>query len=207
MRYGIHYMYSNACSLLENKSTNSSVGFAIMYSKFVDICRNYVMGNKEHGILLRDVYYSKIYLNKSFKNYEGIFFGSSYFNFLKNNYILRNFIAVKISNGSMDNKIWKNNFIDNILQIQLTDNRLLIWSNEKIGNYWSHYIGINRNSYFFIGKKFYASLITDWLVTIYPSMKIIFKSPVMLLLQRIENTFPSIRGSAVIDLFPLLFPW
>lgn len=206
-RYGIHYMYSNACSLILNKSNNSSVGFAIMYSKFLDIFDNYVMENKEHGILLRDVYYSKVYLNKSFRNYEGIFFGSSYFNKLKNNYILRNFIAIKISNGIVENKVWKNNFIDNKIQIQLTDNRIFIWSNEDIGNYWSHYVGFNKNSFYLIGKKFYSSLISDWLITVYPSTKIVFKNPVMMLFQQFENTFPSVRSSAIVDFFPLLLPW
>lgn len=210
-RYGIHYMYSNACSLIANRNTNSSVGFAIMFSKFVCILNNFVTGNKEHGILLRDIFYSTIYFNKSFKNYEGIFFGSSYYNKLKNNFIFKNFIAVKVSNGSNTNKIWKNNFVDNRIQFQLIDTRLFLWSSEKIGNYWSHYNSFHfRNFdvyYLLIGKKFYASFISDWLLSIYPHMRLIFNSPILILLQRIENTFPSLRDSAVLDYYPLLFLW
>lgn len=205
-RYGIHYMYSNSCSLVSNKISNSSAGAAIMYSKFVDITNNYVTESKEHGILIRDVLYSFIFVNKTFKNYEGIFFGSSYYNNIIGNDMIRNFIAVKISNGSDENSIVKNNFIDNKIQVQLLDNRTFFWNGFSEGNFWTHFVGVEKEKKGIGIKPFHVTLVSDWLIAFYPNMKLIFNSPIMLLLQKIENQFPVICKSVVIDKYPLIRP-
>lgn len=207
-RYGIHYMYSNSCSIVNNKIKHSSAGAAIMYSKFVDIINNFVMESKEHGLLVRDVLHSTILNNKTFKNYEGVYFGGSYYNKILENDIIRNFIAVKVSNGTNENIFYKNNFIDNKIQVQLIDNKIFIWSFGSEGNYWSHFIGPAHKTLYGVGnKKFYVTTISDWLTGVYPNTKMIFNSPVMGLLEKIENQFPAIRKSAIIDNFPLLRPY
>lgn len=207
-RYGIHYMYSNSCSIINNKVMHSSAGAAVMYSKFVDIVGNFVMGSKEHGLLVRDVLYSLILNNKTFKNYEGICFSGSYYNKITGNDISRNFIAIKVSNCTNENIFFRNNFIDNKIQVQLIDNKIYIWSFDCMGNFWSHFVGVEHKTLVGVGsRKFYVTIISDWLISVYPNTKMIFNSPVMSLLQKIEDQFPAIRKSAIIDNFPLIRPF
>mgnify|MGYP001568389247 FL=1 len=206
-RFCIHYMYSHNCLIKKNQLISSSVGTAIMYSKFVKIYDNFSIYNKEHGFLFRDVLYSKITYNKSLYNADGFFLGSSYYNNINSNNFIKNSIAAKVSNGSSYNDVYKNNFIENRQQIKYLDSKFIYWNINNIGNYWSHYVGWDLNCDGIGDKKFYVTNISDWLIFSYPILRIIFKSPSMILLQKIENQFPAFRKAAIIDNYPLMRPF
>lgn len=205
-RFGVHYMYSDDCKVIGNTTTNSNIGAAIMYSKRLHITNNILKNNKGHGLLLRDVLYSEIIGNSSERNGDGIYLGSSYYNLIRNNHFVRNTIAAQVSNGSKDNDVYNNNFIKNKLQVKFLDSKSIIWSGYKRGNYWSHYVGLDRNRDGIGDKEFYVTNVVDWLAFSFPVLKIILHSPAMLLLQRIENQFPVVRRAAIIDKYPLMRP-
>jgi nitrous oxidase accessory protein len=199
-------MYSHNCVIKRNQLIYSSVGAAIMYSKFVKIYDNFSIYNKEHGFLFRDVLYSKIIYNKALYNADGIFLGSCYYNNINNNNFIKNSVAAKVSNGSSYNDVYKNNFIENKQQVKYLDAKFIYWNIHDVGNYWSHYVGWDLNCDGIGDKKFYVTNISDWLIFSYPILRIIFKSPAMLLLQKIENQFPAFRKAAIIDNYPLMNP-
>ncbi|QQG46856.1 MAG: right-handed parallel beta-helix repeat-containing protein [Candidatus Azosocius agrarius] len=205
-RFCVHYMYSHNCLIKGNNLISSSVGTAIMYSKFVKIYNNFSIYNREHGFLFRDILYSKIIYNKSLYNSDGIFLGSSYYNSINNNNFIKNSVAAKVSNGSSYNDVYKNNFIENKQQIKYLDAKFIYWNINNVGNYWSHYIGWDLNFDGIGDKKFYVTNISDWLIFSYPILRIVFKNPSMVLLQKIENQFPAFRKAAIIDNFPLMRP-
>ncbi|HIH2762645.1 MAG TPA: nitrous oxide reductase family maturation protein NosD [Candidatus Azoamicus sp. MARI] len=205
-RFGIHYMFSNKSNVVSNITTDSLIGIAIMYSKYVDLINNFTYSNIDHGLFFRDVLYSRILKNKSLYNTDGILLGNSYFNDIINNDIIKNNIGIKIYSGSDENLIYDNNIISNKLQVQLLDNRRLIWNSTKIGNFWSHYIGWDINMDNIGDKKFYVTNISDWLLFSYPILRIMFNSPALILLQKIENQFPAFRKFSVIDNYPLMRP-
>lgn len=204
VRFGIHYMFSNKCNVLSNLVTDSMIGIAVMYSKYVDIINNFIYCNVTHGLFFRDVLYSKIFKNKSLYNRDGILLGDSYFNDFINNDIIKNNVGIKVYSGSDDNLIFLNNFISNLLQVQFLDSRKLIWNYLKIGNYWSHYIGWDLNFDGIGDRCFYVTNISDWLISVYPVLKLIFNSPGLVLLQKIENQFPAFRKFSIIDNYPLM---
>ena len=205
-RFGIHYMYNNKCNIISNKIIKSLVGTAIMYSNLVKILNNFIYKNKDHGIFLRNVYYSKIINNKSIYNQDGIFVGGSSFNNIIKNKFIKNKTAVKISITENTDIAYWNNFIENKTQVKFINDIPIIWSGNKHGNYWSHYIGIDNNKDNIGDTIFYVTNISDWLSNNFPILKIIIKSPAMEMLQKFENQFPAIRKSALIDKYPLMTP-
>ncbi len=206
VRFGIHYMFSNKCNVVSNMVADSLIGIAIMYSKYVDLINNLTYFNIDHGLFFRDVLYSRILKNKSLYNTDGILLGSSYFNDIINNDIVKNSIGVKVYSGSDENLVYENNFISNRLQVQFLDNRKIVWNSKKLGNFWSHYIGWDLNMDDIGDKKFYVTNISDWLIFSYPILKIMFNSPALVLLQKIENQFPAFRKCSIVDNYPLMRP-
>jgi len=206
VRFGIHYMFSNKCNVISNIITESLIGTAIMYSKYVDLINNLIYSNVDHGLFFRDVLYSRILVNKSLYNIDGIYLGSSYYNDIINNDIIKNNIGIKVSNGSNGNLVYYNNIISNRLQVQFLDYKTIIWNSRDSGNYWSHYIGWDLNMDNIGDKKFYITSFSDKLVSSYPILRVMFNSPGLVLLQKIENQFPAFRKSSIIDNYPLMRP-
>lgn len=204
VRFGIHYMFSDKCNVISNVITESLIGIAIMYSKYVDLINNLSYSNIDHGLFFRDVLYSRIIRNKSLYNNSAILIGNSYFNDIINNDIIKNNIGIKVYSGSNENLVYDNNFIINRLQIQFLDNDKLIWNSNNIGNFWSHYLGWDCNADNIGDKIFYVTNINDWLLFSYPILNIMFKSPAIILLQKIENQFPTFRKCSIIDKYPII---
>ncbi len=205
-RFAVHYMFSHKCNIFSNSMIKSLVGSAVMYSKYVDLFNNFVFLNISHGLFFRDVLFSRILKNKSLYNSDGLFIGSSYYNDIINNDIVKNFVGTKISNGSNENLVYDNNFIINKLQVKFLDNKTIIWNSNKIGNFWSHYVGWDINMDNIGDKKFYVTNISNWLIFSYPIIRLIFNSPSLVLLQKIENQFPALRKASIVDNYPLMSP-
>jgi len=186
--------------------SDSLIGIAVMYSKYVDLINNFSYLNINHGLFFRDVLYSRILRNKSLYNTDGILLGNSYYNDVINNDIMKNNIGIKVYSGSDENLVYDNNFISNRLQAQFLDNKKIIWNSKRIGNFWSHYIGWDLNMDNIGDKKFYVTNICDWLIFSYPILRVMFDSPALILLQKIENQFPAFRRYSIVDNYPLMRP-
>ena len=206
VRFGIHYMFSNKCNVVSNMISDSLIGIAVMYSKYVDLINNFSYFNINHGLFFRDVLYSRILKNKSLYNTDGVLLGNSYFNDIINNDIIKNNIGIKVYSGSDENLVYDNNFISNRWQAQLLDNKKVIWNSKKIGNFWSHYIGWDLNMDNVGDKSFYVTSISDWLIFSYPILRVMFNSPALSLLRKIENQFPAFRKYSIVDNYPLMRP-
>jgi nitrous oxidase accessory protein len=205
-RFGIHYMYSHRCRVIGNHVRKSAVGAAIMYSKELVVSKNHLIDNDMHGILFRDVLYSLIEGNVSERNADGLFLGSSYFNVIRRNRFARNELAAHVSNGSKDNEVTENDFIDNRQQVRFLDMKSITWNGESRGNYWSHYVGWDRDRNGIGDTRFLVTRLSDRLTYNFPVLRVILESPSMQLLQRIENQFPVIRRGVIIDQYPLIRP-
>ena len=52
VRFGVHYMYTNASEVSGNVSIGNNVGYAIMYSKDLRVVGNLSDGDRDHGLML-----------------------------------------------------------------------------------------------------------------------------------------------------------
>ncbi|MDH5229803.1 MAG: nitrous oxide reductase family maturation protein NosD [Gammaproteobacteria bacterium] len=202
VRFGIHYMYNDDNTIEGNKICDSMVGLAMMYSKRLQIKNNQALNNKNHGILFRSIYDSTIENNIASNNNKGFFLNDSSFNQFQANLLQHNKTGVHVTAGSEDNIVFANDFVNNPIQINYTQQKNQFWDNKQRGNYWSDYLGWDFNQDSTGDKVYYASNRVDQLVFQYPQVKLLAQSPVVILLQNIESKFPILRPPTVVDRFP-----
>ncbi|NKB67086.1 MAG: nitrous oxide reductase family maturation protein NosD [Candidatus Latescibacteria bacterium] len=198
-RFAIHYMYSHANQIIGNRADSSSVGIALMYSKNLQVLDNQVHGCHTHGILLRNLYYSRIADNRTWGNEDGFFFSGCNYDTLTANLVTQNALGLLVSD-SRDNAVYGNAISDNAQQLSYQDNKATAWE----GNYWSDYLGWDRNGDGIGDKKHYPADIASYLVYRFPTVRLVMHSPAMKLLQGLEAQFPVIRPPGVVELKPLM---
>ena len=202
-RFAIHYMYAHGNQVVGNVTDSSSVGIALMYSKGIQVTGNRVDHGRTHGILLRNLYYSRIEGNETRHSRDGLFFSGCSFDTLRANLVVGNQIGIQISD-SPDNEVTGNAFVDNDEQLSFQDNTTLVWDSEAGGNYWSDYIGWDRNGDGIGDKRHFPSDIAAYLVRRFPVTRLVLHSPAMLVLQGLEAQFPVMRPPGLWDVHPLM---
>ena len=206
VRFGVHYMYNDNNRVTGNVTCNSMVGQALMFSKRLVINNNAVINNKDHGMLLRAIYDSKINGNIAYGNNKGIFVNDSDFNEITDNWLENNAIGVAVMAGAENTKVLGNNFISNSVQVLFSWRYSLYWNDEQGGNYWSDHLGWDYDSDGIADRIYYASNRMDHLMHRHPKMRLLALSPVIQLLQALETRFPVLRTASVIDQKPAMQP-
>ncbi len=206
VRFGIHYMYNDNNQVTDNITCNSTVGQAMMFSKRLVINHNAVINNKDHGMLLRAIYDSRIHGNIAYGNNKGIFINDSDFNEITGNWVEHNAIGITIMAGAENTRVVGNNFVSNPVQVLFSWRFSLYWNDETRGNYWSDYLGWDYDSDGIGDKIYYASNQMDHLMYRHPKMRLLALSPVIQLLQALETRFPVLRSASVIDKKPAMRP-
>lgn len=205
-RFAIHYMYAHGNQVIDNDTDSTSVGIALMYSKHITVRNNQVRNGRTHGMLLRNLYNSRIEANDVRSSQDGLFFSGCYQDTLRANWIVANEIGIQVSD-SKDNLLVANAFIDNQVQLVYEGYSQVTWAGgEEGGNYWSDYIGWDRNGDGIGDKRHYPSDIASYLVGRFPAVRLVLHSPAMLLLQGLESQFPVMRPPGVMEAQPLMRP-
>jgi nitrous oxidase accessory protein len=202
-RFAIHYMYSHANQVVGNHTDSSSVGIALMYSKALLVQDNQVRASRNHGILLRNLYYSRITGNRTTQNKDGFFFSGCSYDTLDGNFVSANETGIHVSD-SADNLVTGNAFVDNDEQLNYQDNSILVWDSEQGGNYWSDYVGWDRNGDGLGDRPHHPTDISSYLVQRFPAIRLVLHSPAMALLRGLESRFPVIRPPGVREPRPLM---
>lgn len=198
-RFAIHYMYSHANRVIGNRTDSSSVGIALMYSKHLQVLDNRARGNHTHGIMLRNLYYSRIAGNITTDNADGFFFSGCNYDTLAGNLVAGNALGILVSD-SKDNVVSGNAFKDNREQLSYQNYSSLQWQ----GNYWSDYLGWDRDGDGVGDKQHYPADIASYLVYRYPAVRLVMHSPAMKILQGLEAQFPVLRAPGVVETRPLM---
>ena len=205
-RFAIHYMYSHGNRVIENSTDSSSVGIALMYSKRIRVLRNRVRNARNHGMLLRNLYDSRIERNDVRLSKDGFFFSGCFADTLAGNWIAANDIGIQVSD-SPQNLLIDNAFVGNRQQLVYEGYSHIVWEGgENGGNYWSDYVGWDRDGDGIGDKQHYPSDIASHLVGRFPALRLVLHSPAMLLLQGLESQFPMMRPPGVVEARPLMRP-
>ncbi len=206
VRFGIHYMYNDNNRVTGNTTCNSTVGQAMMFSKRLVINHNAMINNRDHGMLLRAIYDSKIHGNIAYGNNKGIFINDSDFNEITGNWVEGNAVGIAVMAGAENTQVVGNNFVSNPVQVLFSWRFSLYWNNEERGNYWSDYLGWDYDGDGIGDRIYYASNRMDHLMHRHPKMRLLALSPVIQLLQALETRFPVLRSASVIDKKPAMHP-
>ena len=218
MRYGVHYMFSNRNRVLDNLTERTRTGYALMQSRQLTVIGNRSIKDQNYGILMNYITYSTLHDNlvvdvqpgatdgdTMISGAEGkaLFIYNSLFNKLHDNRFERSALGIHLTAGSEDNQIHSNAFIDNRQQVKYVAIRTQEWSHEGRGNFWSDYLGWDRND---DGRGDVPYDNVDRLLWMYPQVRLLMNSPSIELLRWVQRAFPVIKSPGVQDTHPLMQP-
>ena len=218
LRYGIHYMYSMN-NLLENNTTRRTrTGYALMQSKRLRVINNRSINDENYGILMNFITQSEIKGNVVTDVSQGqtggvaiigaegkaVFIYNSLYNTFEGNYFGNSNIGIHLTAGSEDNQIYANAFENNQRQVKYVATRTQEWSQNDSGNYWSDYLGWDRNQDGIGDIPYEPNDNVDRLLWKYPEAKILIFSPAVDVLRWVQEAFPVVKAAGVTDSHPLM---
>lgn len=205
VRYGTHYMNSHHNRWENNESFHNRGGLAIMMARDQIVRNNRAWGNSDHGIMLRTLQDSVIEGNIVAGNARGFFIYDAEFNVLRNNLVVDNTVGAHVWAGSKNNEVEGNDFISNREQVRHIAARDELWG-VKEGNYWSNYLGWDRNGDGRGDVPYEANDLVDRLSWQHPMMKLLLASPAVQTLRLVGQQFPLLRAPSIVDPQPHMQP-
>lgn len=206
LRYGLHFMFSNNDSYIDNTFTDNGAGVAVMFSNHISMFRNLFSMNRgasAYGLLLKEISDGAIKDNIFENNTTGILMeGTNRLHIIKNNFF-KNGYALRVQASCSNNTVHDNNFNSNTFDVATNGSLVL---NNFDGNYWDKYEGydLKRDG---IGDVPYRPVSLFSMVTEnIPIASIFIKSLIVFLLDRSEKIIPSITPENLVDNKPLMKP-
>jgi nitrous oxidase accessory protein len=215
-RYGLHFMYSDNVFVRGNRLQNNSVGAFLMYSANLTVQQNtfaYNQGSSGYGLALKDMdgvvvednllvgNTTGLYLDNSPSLYEG-------YNTFTGNVFAYNNVGVAALPAVERNLFQRNTFLKNLQQVGVNGREMTsrnLWSQDGVGNYWSDYVGYDRDGdgagdIIYRSDKLFQSLANR-----YPVIKLFQFSPAAQAIEFTGSAFPVLRPTPlVIDDAPLM---
>lgn len=223
LRYGVHYMYSYSNEVVDNLTHDTRTGYALMQSKYLTVTGNRSVGDGNYGILMNYITDSLIAGNEVREVQRGtspntgagaiigaegkaLFMYNSLFNEIRDNLFSGAEIGIHMTAGSEDNSIHGNAFVDNRTQVKYVNNRMQEWSRDGAGNYWSDYLGWDRNEDGLGDTAYEPNDAVDKVLWKYPLAKLLLNSPAVQTLRWVQSEFPVFRPQGVRDSHPRMVP-
>ncbi len=204
-RYGTHYMNSYHNLWEDNDTFYNRGGLALMEVREQVVRGNRAWGNSDHGIMLRTLQDSVIEGNVVAGNNRGFFIYDVEYIKLNDNLVVDNTVGVHLSAGSTRNEVEGNDFIANREQVRYVGARDERWGQQR-GNYWSNYLGWDRNNDGLGDVQYEANDMVDRLTWRHPAIKLLLASPAVQALRLVGQQFPVLRVPSVVDPHPRMRP-
>ena len=204
-RYGTHYMNSYYNLWEDNDTYLNRGGLALMEVRDQVVRNNRAWGNSDHGIMLRTMQDSVIENNVVANNGRGFFIYDVEYIQLKNNLVAGNTVGVHLSAGSTRNAVEGNDFVGNREQVRYVGARDERWGTQS-GNYWSNYLGWDRDGNGMGDVPYEANDMVDRLTWRHPAIKLLLASPAVQALRLVGQQFPVLRVPTVVDPKPRMQP-
>lgn len=221
LRYGVHYMFSHENRVIANTTRRTRTGYALMQSRKLTVIGNRSEQDQNYGILMNYITYSTLKDNvvtdvergdtggdSMISGGEGkaLFIYNSLFNTIENNHFLRSEMGIHLTAGSENNHIVGNAFVGNQQQVKYVAVRTQEWSVDGRGNYWSDYLGWDRDDDGLGDIAYEPNDNVDRLLWMYPQVRLLMNSPSMEVLRWVQRAFPVIKSPGVQDSHPLMKP-
>jgi nitrous oxidase accessory protein len=204
LRYGLHFMFSDSCLYRRNRFRENRAGVAVMYSRFITMEENRFednWGSSVFGLLLKDIYRSRIRLNVFVHNTVGMYVEGSDHNVVDSNRFERNGWALRLMASAQRNVFRANSFVANTFDLSTNSTRSF---NELRGNYWSRYRGYDLDGDGYGDVPFHPVGLFALLVERFPPVVLFLHSLLVELLELAERVFPVLTPAAIVDPQPLM---
>ncbi len=204
-RYGTHYMNSYRNLWEGNDSWHNRGGLALMEVRDQTVRGNRAWDNSDHGIMLRTIQDAVVEDNVVAGNARGFFIYDAEYNTLRDNLVVDNVVGVHLWAGSKNNRVEGNDFVGNREQVRYIGARDEPWGGER-GNFWSNYLGWDRDGDGRGDVPFEANDLVDRLTWRYPLAQLLLASPAIQTLRLVGRQFPVLRAPSVVDRAPRMQP-
>ena len=204
IRYGLHFMFSNDDTYLNNTFRNNGAGVAVMYSKKVRMENNHFeqnWGPSAYGILLKDISDSYILHNTFLRNTVGIHLEGTSRIEIEKNIFRENGWALKVQASCENNSFYKNNFTSNSFDVGTNGSISL---NKFYNNYWDKYDGYDINKDGIGDIPYHPVSMYSMIVEQNPYALMLFRSFTVQLLDKAEKTIPSLTPENLTDEKPMM---
>jgi nitrous oxidase accessory protein len=205
VRYGTHYMNSYHNVWEDNDVYRNRTGLALMETRDQIVRNNRAWGNSDSGIMLRTIQDSVIENNVVAGNQRGFFIYDAEYNVIRNNLVVDNDVGAHVWAGSIHNEVDGNDFVRNRQQVRYVAAKDERWG-VKRGNYWSNYVGWDRDGNGIGDVPYEANDVVDRLIWRLPVVKLLLNSPAIDTLRLIAQQFPLLRAPSIVDAKPRMQP-
>lgn len=207
LRFAIHYMYTPDSRIVGNRSTNNHVAWAIMFSDRLEIRDNVSIDDRDHGLMLNASNGSVITGNVVVDGREKcVFIYNANRNLFEGNRFEGCPIGIHFTAGSEGNTIVGNAFVSNRTQVKYVGTRLVNWSRNGRGNYWSDNPAFDLDGDGIADQPYRPNDIVDEILWRLPQAKVLLNSPAVSVIRQAQRRFPSLYPGGVIDPAPLMVP-
>jgi nitrous oxidase accessory protein len=207
LRFGMHYMYTNKSHVEGNISQRNHIGYAIMYSKVIDVGSNRSENDRDRGILFNYANSVSVHDNVVTGGPEKcVFIYNSNKNTIVRNLLSECEIGIHFTAGSERNVIVENAFVSNRRQVKYVGTRWLDWSTNGKGNYWSDHAAFDFDNDGIADRIYKPNDLTDQILWRHPAAKLLVNSPAVQILKWAQAAFPALFPGGVVDSAPLMSP-
>jgi nitrous oxidase accessory protein len=202
LRYGLHFMFSNHDSYLENVFRDNGAGVAVMFSHHIAMKDNHFehnWGSSSYGLLLKDITDGELTGNTFDKNTVGIYGDGANRMNIEGNEFTGNGWALKMLGSCSGNVIIGNNFISNTFDV-FTNTSLS--QNTFRANFWSEYTGYDLDKDNTGDVPYRPVKLFSYVTSEVPAAIILLRSPFVDLLNFAEKVMPSLTPQTLEDASP-----
>lgn len=204
IRYGLHFMFSNNDSYMENYFVENGAGVAVMYSNHVLMHGNnfqHNWGPNAYGLLLKEISDGQIIDNIFDHNTTGIYMESTNRIDVQSNEFKNNGWAMRISASCNENEIHNNNFNVNTFDVATNGTMML---NRFYNNYWDKYDGYDMNKDGIGDVAYHPVSMYSMVIEENPNSLLLLRSFMVSLLDKAEKAIPSLTPENLIDEQPMM---
>ena len=203
-RYGLHFMFSNNDTYVNNDFRNNGTGVAVMYSHGLKMIGNRFennWGDASYGLLLKDITNSEIRNNHIVNNTIGLTMeGSSNIHFEHNEFTANGYAL----------RVWANCTNDTFLHNNFRNNTFDAATNGELQqdlfdfNHWDKYDGYDLNKDKIGDVPYHPVSMYSMLIQQMPHAVMLMHSFIVNLLDKAEKSIPSMTPNAFVDNHPLM---
>jgi nitrous oxidase accessory protein len=204
IRYGLHFMFSNNDTYMENLFVENGAGVAVMYSNHVMMHGNTFQlnwGPNAYGLLLKEISDASIIHNNFDQNTVGILMESTNRIEVQSNNFKNNGWALRIAASCDENTLFHNNFTANTFDVATNGTMML---NRFYNNYWDKYEGYDMNKDGLGDIVYHPVSMYSMVIEQNPNSLLLLRSFMVSLLDKAEKAIPSLTPENLIDEQPLM---
>lgn len=204
LRYGLHFMFSEGNSYIDNVFRNNGAGVAVMYTKRITMTGNRFEDNwgaNSYGLLLKDIDNSLIYSNSFAGNTAAIYMeGSNRVNIF-NNTFENNGWALKVLGNCYEDSVLYNNFSNNTFDVTTNSSGN---TNVFLNNYWDKYNGYDLDRDKKGDVPYRPVSLFSLVVERVPEAVVLTGSFLVGILDAAEKVIPVFTPETLVDNYPLM---